>query len=94
LIFLIRALTASVGHWTHGRCRSNDEFVAASVDGAGEPVQFRDGRVGAVDQPAAQVLFGGVAGSAVEDCPEVLGIDPGAADLPIDVAESEDDQAE
>jgi hypothetical protein len=57
-------------------------------------VQFRDGRVGAVDQPAAQVLFGGVAGSAVEDCPEVLGIDPGAADLPIDVAESEADQAE
>lgn len=50
------------------------------------PVKLGDLGVGAVREPAVQVLLGGVAGSALEDRAQVLGCDPAQPDLLVDVA--------
>jgi hypothetical protein len=55
-----------------------EQFGTPGVEGSGEAVQFRDVRVGAVDEPAVQVMFGGVAVTAGVEPAQVLRGDPGS----------------
>ena len=68
------------------RVEVREELRSPRVDRAGQAVQLRDVRVGAVHQPAVQALFGvGPVAGALLDQAQVLGGDPRVADLPVDV---------
>jgi hypothetical protein len=62
------------------------QFVPSGVDGASQAVQLGHVGVGAVGEPAVQPLLGPSAITGLVDQPQVLGGDPGGADLGVAVA--------
>lgn len=75
----VHRLGRAVGH--PAGVEVGEQLIPPGVDGAGQAAQLGDLGIGATDEPVQQPLLGPVAAGLGEEQPQILGGDPGPADL-------------